>query len=444
MRASVVAVVAGALFCRADKGASTHLIRQPPRCSLNADFMIHPAPQCVGYNSYSLPLKSIATRNPSTMANQWDITSSSGHAESHDSGTTTDLVHTVQAVPGGTVTVLHTVTNDNCPTHTHTDTATIPCGTLSSQFTFDVTWGHTTGSLSVTQSANPCDTYWQLNLHQYGVAKPVGVMAWWQHNPNNRYEGAPLTFAHPIDPTAAYYVKHGVWSACVGWTETRRNIDCALPHYPTVSASLAGTLATQPLSVSPFVPLTVATPSYTAAGDAYEFTNAAPHSLTLAHSPAVNPNLRFSFALSVWLKDTATAGRQLIKKGQFRWMMIPGRSFEHIHLGPGTGDLMFNVGRNSAGGSVRVVTPRQEWVCMGVTVDIDTSVGGQTRVKFYHNGQYTGGAERATLPGYPVASTHDVLINAPSTYEWAGKAKNFHYWDKVVSQQTMNTVCGCQ
>ena len=441
MRASLVAVAVAtsALHCAADKGAPLNDIKQPPRCSLNADFVMHPAPQCVGYNAYSVTLDSIATRNPTTTANQWDITSSSGHAESYNSGTTEDIVRTVQAVPGGTVTVLHTVTNDNCPTHTHTDTATIPCGALSSQFTFDVTWGHTTGSLSVMQSTNPCDTYWQLNLHQYGVAEPVGVMAWWQHNPHNRYERGPFTFTHPIDPAATYYVKHGVWSACVGWTETRRNIDCGMSHHPTASASLAGTLFSQPSTIIPWIPSVGVAPSYTAAGDAYEFVSGTPHSLTLGHS--INPDLQFSFSLSVWMGATASSGRQLIKHGQFRWMVIPGHAFEHIHLGAGAGDLIHAKTSNNG----YVYTPLATWVCMGVSVHIDPSPGGQTRVKFYHNGQLVGGQEVVvpTKPDYPVGSMQNTIINSPATYDWAGKAKNFHYWDAVVSQQTMNSVCGC-
>ena len=94
MRASLVAVAVAtsALHCAAEKGAPLTDIRQPPPCSLNADFVMHPAPQCVGYNAYSVTLDSIATQNPTTTANQWDITSSSGHAESHNSGTTEDIV----------------------------------------------------------------------------------------------------------------------------------------------------------------------------------------------------------------------------------------------------------------------------------------------------------------------------------------------------------------
>ena len=432
-----VAVATSALHCAADQGAPLTDIRRPA-CSLNADFVMHPAPQCVGYNAYSVTLNSIATQNPTTTANQWDITSSSGHAESYNSGTTEDIVRTVQGVPGGTVTVLHTVTNDYCPKHTHTDTATIPCGALSSQFTFDVTWGHTTGSLSVMQSTNPCDTYWQINLHQYGVAEPVGVMAWWQHN-HLRYERGPFTFTHLIDPAATYYVKHGVWSACVGWMETRRNINCGMSHLPAASASLAGTLASQPSTIIPWIPSVGVAPSYTAAGDAYEFVSGTPHSLTLGHSAAINPDLQFSFAVSTWFEGVAGSGRQLIKKGDFRWMVIPGHTFEHIHLGDNGGRLIFAVNSNNGW----VYTPVRTWVCMGVTVDIDPSAGGKTRVKFYHNGQLAGESEVATRPDYPVASTQNVIINAETMYDWAGKVKNFHYWDAVVSQQTMNSVCGC-
>ena len=93
----------------------------------------------------------------------------------------------------------------------------------------------------------------------------------------------------------------------------------------------------------------------------------------------------------------------------------------------------------------RVYTPLRTWLCMGVTVDIDPSAGGKTRVKFYHNGQLAGEQETSTKPDYPVGSAQNTIINADVNvpYDWAGKVKNFHYWDAVVSQQTMHSVCGC-
>ena len=431
MKTALVSLAAGALLVAADIGAPGIDIKQPPPCSLNADFMIHPPMVCLGYNSYSMRLRSIAT-NPVNTQHRWETTSTNGFSETHNSGTVDTVVRTVTAVPGATFSTLHTVTRAGCATHTHTDDYTIPCPTLDAQFTSSVAWGHTTGMLTVTQRPNPRDTYWQFNLHQHGVSAPVAVMAWWQHNPNNRYEQGPFTFTQAINPANSYYVKHGVWSECRGWQEVRHSVVCPMSRLPAVSATLAGTLAAQPLSLGPLTTQHGTAPTYNAAGDAYLFASA--HRLVLPHSAAVDPGLQFSFALSVKMA-TAAPHRTLVKKGQFVWMVAPTYTEEHIHLGDGFGDLIH------AHDDQLPAFPANTWVCMGVTVSIDTHPGGKTRVGFYREGLLVGGQERVvpTQPDYPVWSTQPVLLGG----DWTGEARNFHYWDTVVTQATMNTVCGC-
>ena len=129
------------------------------------------------------------------------------------------------------------------------------------------------------------------------------------------------------------------------------------------------------------------------------------------------------------------------KYGSYRWMVNPGQEWvwQHVHLGPGFGDLRHAKPNPSLPG-FRI--PVQKWICLAVSIDIDDSAGTAT-LHYYLNGRLWG--PPSVFPEtYTMDGSSDLYINTNSTGQyWKGMVDRFTLWHKVISQQEVNDYCNC-
>merc|ERR1719246_407166 len=114
--------------------------------------------------------------------------------------------------------------------------------------------------------------------------------------------------------------------------------------------------------------------------------------LTMPHHVSQNMNDELTMAVHVYYDKPGNPQLMgmplLMKGGAYRWMVNPGGlwTYQHVHLGPGSGDLRFATENPSYPG-FRV--PVQKWLCLAVSIKVDNTAG-TTTLRFYLNGQMWG------------------------------------------------------
>jgi hypothetical protein len=137
--------------------------------------------------------------------------------------------------------------------------------------------------------------------------------------------------------------------------------------------------------------------------------------------------------------DSGYLGYPFVTKlGSYRWMINPGQPwyYQHVHLGPGPGDIKPAMPRAS---DPDFTVPVQKWLCLAVTIDVNTAAA-TTTLSFYLNGELWGPPTVANM-AYDMDGTADMYLNGP--HYWNGKLDQFTLWQSVISAKDVNEYCNC-
>ena len=151
-----------------------------------------------------------------------------------------------------------------------------------------------------------------------------------------------------------------------------------------------------------------------------------------------------TLAVSVYFEEgePVLLGMPIVEKyGSYRWMVNPGSpwTYQHVHLGPGFGDLRFAQDRASHPG---FNVPVNKWLCLAVSIDVQPAAG-TTTLKYYLNGALWG-PPSVYNEVYNMDGTADLAINRPGTLShWEGKLDAFQMWQSVVHAKDINAWCNC-
>jgi len=141
--------------------------------------------------------------------------------------------------------------------------------------------------------------------------------------------------------------------------------------------------------------------------------------------------------------DLVGAGMTLAAKyGSYRWMMIPGYrwSFMHVHLGPGSGNLIFaKPNPDNTGFQI----PVKKWLCMAVTIEADVTTD-TTTLHYYLNGQLWGPPTVANQ-AYNMDGSEKLIMNGLNDgVNWAGKVDTFALWQSALHAKDVSRFCKCE
>ena len=151
-----------------------------------------------------------------------------------------------------------------------------------------------------------------------------------------------------------------------------------------------------------------------------------------------------TLAVSVYFEEGSPMllGMPIVEKyGSYRWMVNPGSpwTYQHVHLGPGFGDLRFAMPRAT---DPDFNVPVNKWLCLAVSIDVQPAAG-TTTLKYYLNGALWG-PPSVYHEVYNMDGTADLTINRPGTLShWEGKLDAFQMWQSVVHAKDINAWCNC-
>ena len=165
---------------------------------------------------------------------------------------------------------------------------------------------------------------------------------------------------------------------------------------------------------------------------------AAPNDISQQGGHAMSMALWIYFDSEV---NLAYQGLPIITKyGSYRWMFNPGQhwTYNHVHLGPGFGDL---VHANPAFVGPDNTIPIKKWICMAVTIKVDT-IAGSTTLHYYQNGQLWAPPTVRNVV-YNMDGTSDLFINTDTGGYWPGKIDKYSMWKQVLTAQDVSEWCSC-
>ena len=183
-------------------------------------------------------------------------------------------------------------------------------------------------------------------------------------------------------------------------------------------------------------------------GTSIDFPGSAPTNvyLQLPDVPSQDGGTALSMAAWVYFDEPGYNGvigyPFVTKLGSYRWMINPGQPWywQHVHLGPGPGDLCFATPRAS---QPDFTVPVQKWLCVAVTIDIDAGAG-TTTLHYYLNGELWG-PPSVYNNVYSMDGSADLLINGNIDIQnWKGKLDRLSVWQSVISPKDVSTFCNCQ
>jgi hypothetical protein len=124
--------------------------------------------------------------------------------------------------------------------------------------------------------------------------------------------------------------------------------------------------------------------------------------------------------------------------GSYRWMINPGQPwhYQHVHLGPGFGDIRMAKPRAS---DPDFTVPVQKWLCLAVTIDVNAAAA-TTTLSFYLNGELWGPPTVANM-AYDMDGPADMYLNG--LHYWKGKLDQFTLWQSVISAKDVSEYCNC-